>query len=124
MKFSNIAISGIVVVALAVAATLLPVGDPSSREDFQMLEVEYGLDGLEQENPPFDDLSFGIPDAKKLNIATKDKGEPAEKLPAVSKKTIASLLEEEGFIPVVEFQEVQPGLVLTIYMEEAGSTNY
>ncbi len=117
MKFSDIIIAGIVVVALAVAAVLLPVRDIPSGEYLQLLKVEY--EEVKRDNilSSFDDWSLSVPDIseKKLDIVEKTtKKEPAEKLPIVD-LTATSLLEEEGFVPVGEPQEVQPGLMLTIY---------
>ncbi|MBU1022686.1 hypothetical protein KKB99_00270 [bacterium] len=129
MKFSNIIISGIVVVILAVAAVLLPVGDTSSRESFQLLKVEYGLDGAKQADNGeastsfFDDWKLGVPEVseKEIDIVRKTQRKPVEKLPIIaSGKTVASLLKEEGFIPMTEPQEVQPGLILTIYVNAEG----
>ena len=124
MKFSNIIISGSVVVALAVAAVLLPVRDISSRENSQ-LKVEYGLDELikQPDTSFFDDWSLSVPEIseKNINIVRKTERKPVEELSnTVLKKTVASLLEEEGFISVAEPQEVQPGLILTIYVNAEG----
>lgn len=123
MKFSNIIILGIVVVALAVAATLSPVRDTSSREDFQLLKIEYGLDAVKQadsetaNSSSFNEWTLGIPEVsqKEPDVVEKIKREPTKKLPAILEKTIISLLEEEGFTPVAKPQEVQHGLMLTIY---------
>ena len=122
MKFSNIIISGIVVVVLAATVALLPVRDISSREDFQLLKIEYELDKVKQASSEAESFERLIhtSDAseKEFDIVEKIKREPTKKLSAILEKTIISLLEKKGFAPVTKPQEVQPGLMLTVYDNE------
>lgn len=129
MRYQFLIVLGVITIALAITAALLPTQkDGGSIQSFKITYEELlapvADENLERpENPPTTVQTWTqLLDTPKIEIVEGDaviqkiKRQPTQKTLTDSQQTtFASQLEREGFSPVSEPQVLSNGLVLTIY---------
>jgi hypothetical protein len=125
---STVFIFGIAMMVLAITAALLPT--QKNRDSIQSFKITYEKpsapvadENLERpESPPPATQGWTqLLDTPKIEVVEEDvivqktKRQPTKTFADLRKETFSSLLEREGFSPVVEPQVLPNGLVVTVY---------